>query len=533
MVLLDDQEALAEYQAKVAGNEAAASAVLAAKATVKLLENLRDNTRLLYNNGKGTSEYEVHKAELDVVRAKAESEEKWALQIKAGSEMDKARVQLEMHHIRAPISGMLQPTNRKPGEGIRAQETLFQIQNTDLLQAEGTIPTGYRYQVKRNMEVIIEPSVEMAPRKRFVASAGRINGIAFSNHADPQIVVACEDKTAKVYSLAEVQLHVFAHDVAVRSVACTPAGVAAHLCLTGAEDGIGRLWDLDAKAVKGRDLEGHKHKGVITAVAFSPDAKTCATADSRDICLWDVATGKLKYVFPPQHLGEIQSLTFTPQAKLVSAARDNTLAVWSLGETGANLDYAVQGRSGDVARVGISHSGRYALFDIAQSLRVITLAEQLLKRQDVAELRSMTDAYKFATFAIYSPDDRLILTGTNTESRLSVWKAPTATSRATELRQFTPNDRVTLTCAAISPSEKHPFAVSGTKEGVVHVWPMPTESEIRAPIKGRITFVDNNADATARNFRVWAEFDNTQAQLPPGAAVTLVITPVEPAAPAK
>src|SRR5206468_3422488 len=116
-----------------------------------------------------------------------------------------------------------------------------------------------------------------------------------------------------------------------------------------------------------------------------------------------------------------------------------------------------------------------------------------------------------------------------TESRLSVWKAPTATTRATELRQFTPTERVSLTCAAISPSAKFPVAVSGTKEGVVHVWPMPTEDDIRAPIKGHITFVDLNTDATGRNFRVWAEFDN-KAQLAPGAAVTLVIDQQQPAA---
>src|SRR5262249_52532510 len=158
--------------------------------------------------------------------------------------------------------------------------------------------------------------------------------------------------------------------------------------------------------------------------------------DSRDICLWEVSTAKLKYTFPGQHLGEIQSLTFTPQARLVSAARDSTVAVWSLGDKGAALEYAMTGRSGEVGQLGVSHSGKFALFDIAQSLRITSIPD----RQTVAEIRSLTDAYKFATFALCSPDDKLILTGTNTESRLSVWKAPTVNTRATELRQFVPMD---------------------------------------------------------------------------------------------
>src|SRR5262249_60945780 len=102
--------------------------------------------------------------------------------------------------------------------------------------------------------------------------------------------------------------------------------------------------------------------------------------DSKDIYLWDVVTGKFKYAFPPQHLGEIQSLTFTPQAKLVSAARDNTIVVWSLGEKGASFEYLGSGRSGGVGRIGVSHSGAHAVFDVGQSLRVITLSDRVMDR---------------------------------------------------------------------------------------------------------------------------------------------------------
>src|SRR4029450_960239 len=132
---------------------------------------------------------------------KAELEKKKSDEVKAKSELDRARVLLGYHHIRAPISGILQPTNRKAGEGIRAQETLFQIQNTDVLRAEGTVPMGNSYRVKPGMDVVIEPSKEMSPLKTIPASEQRINGIAFSHHPEPRIVVASEDKSVKVYNL--------------------------------------------------------------------------------------------------------------------------------------------------------------------------------------------------------------------------------------------------------------------------------------------------------------------------------------------
>jgi hypothetical protein len=47
------------------------------------------------------------------------------------------------------------------GEAIRAQETVFQLQNIDRLQAEGAIPIGYHYLIDRRAEVIAKP----APKK--------------------------------------------------------------------------------------------------------------------------------------------------------------------------------------------------------------------------------------------------------------------------------------------------------------------------------------------------------------------------------
>src|SRR5262249_22169684 len=140
----------------------------------------------------------------------------------------------------------------------------------------------------------------------------------------PLIVSAGEDKTVRVWERpVRAQKGMFPHPLAVRAVACTPPAAADNLCLTGADDGVARLWDLDTLASKPiRELgsASEKNQGRIVAVAFAPDGKTCATADEREIILWDVTTGKLLYRFAVQHKAPITYIQFTPQSRLVSEA---------------------------------------------------------------------------------------------------------------------------------------------------------------------------------------------------------------------
>ena len=120
----------------------------------------------------------------------------------------------------------------------------------------------------------------------------------------------------------------------MRAVACTTKTANENLCLTGADDGVPRLYNLDTLAPAWKDGETPKaefngrHTGQIVSVAFAPNGKYCATADNRDIILWDVTTGEQKYKFAPHHKAPITYIQFTPQCALVSEARrplDGTL----------------------------------------------------------------------------------------------------------------------------------------------------------------------------------------------------------------
>src|SRR6266487_558828 len=103
----------------------------------------------------------------------------------------------------------------------------------------------------------------------------------------------------------------------------------------------------------------------------------CATVgEDREIRIWDVATGQLKFKLS-DHKGPVASLQFTSQDQLVSAGKDNAIMLWSLGTEARPPDRIFPKRSGEVAVLGASPDGKRVLYDAGQSkaLRVLSLPE--------------------------------------------------------------------------------------------------------------------------------------------------------------
>ncbi len=526
VMLLDDSEAYAKLEAARAAEEASSKVFAQARFVREKVDVVHNIRTKLYTQG-SLSELEFVQSAAELARALATESSQLAEYEAKKQERIAAQINYEYYTIKANIGGIVQPFSHRPGQSVKALEPVLQIQSTDYLRADGMVALGYAGRLRRGMPVFIEPLIEEAPRARRRFHSQAIHAVAISSHQPhPLIVSASEDRTARVWDgRSDRESAIFTHPVAVRSVACSPPGATRRFCLTGAEDGKGRLWDLNSlksSSTPVRELEGG-HRGSISAVAFAPDGRTCATADARDICIWDVESGNLRYKLPQHHLGEITSLSLTPQAKLVSAGRDMTIRVWSLGTEGASLDYTQEGRSGDVNRLGVSHDGRYFLLDVGQGLRLMTLAD----RRNVGVIESVHEASKLSTFAVFSHDSRLVLTGSQSEGKLSVWRAPIGGgSRATELRQFVPRERmVVFTCGAVSPFGDDPFAVTGTKTGDLYVWPMPHDKELTR-LPGILKFIDQTAAAATRTVRIWADFPNPMDRpLTVGTNVTIVIEP--------
>lgn len=528
VMVLDDREAymqvlIQESQVDFAKAEANSAEKTLALAEQYYLEQVRLNKAIASNK------FEMEKSRLDRDRSQYDLDGKKANLKKAEQDLGKAKVLLEMHYIRSPIDGIMLPTNRKNGEAVRASETVIQVQNIARLRLEGYVDSGFRGKLHEGMAINVEPAIEIN-EQAIPAHLLPVTSVAVANGPaqEPYFVSGSLDKSIRVWQ-GRQQISILIHPSAVRSVACTPAGVNFNYCLSGADDGKLRLWDLSNRKLV-REFEssgagGFQHRGHITALAFSPNGQFAASADDQDICMWRVSDGHLLYRFPAVHRGAITTLAFTPQCRLISAGRDNSMRIWQLGSEGAREEYRLEGRSGDVGVLGTNRTGEQVLFDFQQSLRVVNVKD---KKTD-GMLLPGAESGRFATFALFSPDDAFILAGSNVEGRLSLYRAPSADNpRTSEIRQFRPENRMAMfTCAAFSPNPQAPFTVTGTSSGDLYVWNLPNKEDVK-PLPAKITFIDHATDTSSRQIRVWAELDNPrdasgEETLMPGKTATMVI----------
>ena len=457
-----------------------------------------------------------------------------------------AEVDFHQHELRCEMKGksIVSKIYKSMGEGVKNLEPVMLLQNISRLKAEGAVDAQYFDLVRKGMKVIVEPSHEMAPdpdAAPIKAHRGEITGVATA--ADGTTFVSgSEDKTVCVWRRGQAEpLDVLRHSSPVRAVACTPAGAKQNLCIVGLADGRIILWDLAEAGKPGikplRELKD-AHRDAISALAFSPDGRWFASGGGDNmIYLWQTGQDKALYAFHPDaqgleaaHGGMVTALHFTPDSKLISAARDCTLRVWKLHEKGAALDgEPIAGRNGTVANPGVTASGDLMVYDQGRTLQLLSVKEQ----RTTAVVNSSSSAAQFETFALFSPDGSLMLTAGGPEGRMQLWRTPTGGARAYEVRQLVPQDRAAATCAAFAPNGL--FAVSGSKDGHVYVWNLPTrkqveEHRIRTDKNGEpltLTYVDRALDAS--KIRIGVEVQNPETaehphgRLIPGRRVTVVV----------
>jgi len=161
-----------------------------------------------------------------------------------------------------------------------------------------------------------------------------------STSAQPKSVAVAADSTVFVAEANGVEAIRSNQKVFELKPKFTPSAVAASgsVVAVGGEDMKVRLFDWDGKSLtEAATLEGNK--GVVSAIAFSPDGSLLTTGDSTGkIILFDVKERKAITSRWSFHTGRINSLSWTADGKhCASGSLDTHVYVWSVEKPMRNI----------------------------------------------------------------------------------------------------------------------------------------------------------------------------------------------------
>ena len=188
-----------------------------------------------------------------------------------------------------------------------------------------------------------------------------------------------------------------------------------------------RLWDVATQRSLGRLLTPHADLiDTIDPIAFRPDGKTLATAETRldvgpgtpadhpTIRLWQVASHRQLWRVSTRK--SVRSLTFSPNGRtLASGSTDKTIRLWDV-ETQRSLGQ-LTGHGGEVEGVAFSPDGR----TLASAS-----ADNTIRLWDVATPRASDRPLTGHTYPVarvaFSPDGRT-LASVGYDDRILLWDA--------------------------------------------------------------------------------------------------------------
>lgn len=257
------------------------------------------------------------------------------------------------------------------------------------------------------------------------------------------------------------------------------------------------LWDATTGKLL-RTLEGHT--GGISAVTFSPDGKTIATAAyDKTVMLWEAATGKSILTFK-EHTGPVLTVAFSTDGKLVaSGGADKKVLVWKApAGTVANK---FEGHANEVVSLawGPTATGLLASGSNDKTVR-------LWNTKTGQPGREFTETGETAALSLaWSPDGKLLASG-HYDDRIRIWQVNNGKQIHTLEERGSPPQVTSLAWAA-----NDSLIASGRGNHTLQLWSPKTGQKLQslptmAPVQrvalssGLGTVVTCSSDRTARFF---------------------------------
>jgi RNA polymerase sigma factor (sigma-70 family) len=245
---------------------------------------------------------------------------------------------------------------------------------------------------------------------------------------------------------------------------------------SGQMNGRASVWDLVANKLL---QEWTGHKGYICTVDFSPDGKTLAISSYRtfdfrappSIRLYDVTTGR-ESVTLEASWGAMNGVAFSPDGKVLAAADSNAVRRWTVA-TGRELPPRAA-HHGAVSSVAVSPNGKI-IYSASQDARV--------RAWDAAtgkELFCLTKHDSPVFWLCLTPDGKVLATGDG-DSRVHLQDAVTGKHR----RKFEPPASISRPLA-FTPDGQSLITTGEDKK--LRFWNIDTDKEVRCISMGGRTF---------------------------------------------